>query len=49
MVGSGLFHSMIADGRKVFLKKLSLILISGIQSTFLVAQEDVFTGIKLKR
>ena len=37
MVGSSLFHSMIADGKKVFLKKLYLILIRGIQSTFLVA------------
>ena len=47
--GSSLFHSMTADGKKVFLKKLCLISIRGIQSTFLVAQEDVFSGIKLKR
>ena len=35
MVGSSLFHSIIADGKKVFLKNLRLILISGIPSTFL--------------
>ena len=32
-----LFRSMIADGKKVFLKMLCLILISGIPSTFPVA------------
>ena len=37
MAGSSLFHSMIADEKKLFLKKLCLILIKGIQSTFLVA------------
>ena len=47
MAGSSLFHSVIADGNKVFLKKLCLILIRGIQSTFLVA-EEVFSGIKQK-
>ena len=37
MARSSLFHSMTADGKKVFLKKLCLVLIRGIQSTFLVA------------
>ena len=46
IVGSSLFHSMITDGKKVFLKKLCLILISGISSMFL---EDVFSGITLER
>ena len=37
MSRSSLFHSMIVDGKKVFLKKLCLVLVRGIQSTFLVA------------
>ena len=37
MARSSLFHSMIVDGKKVFLKKLCLVLVRGIQSTFLVA------------
>ena len=37
MARSSLFHSMIADGKTVFLKKLCLVLVRGIQSTFLVA------------
>ena len=37
MSRSSLLHSMIADGKKVFLKKLCLVLVRGIQSTFLVA------------
>ena len=36
MARSSLFHSMIADDKKVFLKKLCLILIRGIQSIFLM-------------
>ena len=36
MAGSSLFHSIIADGKKLFLKKLCLILIRGVQS-----EEDV--------
>ena len=37
MARSNLFHSMIADGKKVFLKTLCLMLIRGTQATFLVA------------
>ena len=37
IAGSSLFHSMIADRKQVFLKKLCLILIWGMHSTFLVA------------
>ena len=36
MAGSSLFHSIIADGKKLFLKKLCLILIRGVQSTSLI-------------
>ena len=42
MVGSSLFHSMIADGKKVFFKNLRLSLLSGIPWTFLVATGDIF-------
>ena len=48
-VGSKLFHSMIAEGKKEFLKKLCLILKQGMLSTFLVAYAWVFSGISLKR
>ena len=41
MARSSLFHSMIADGKKVFLKKSCLILIKGIQSAFLIALVNV--------
>ena len=37
MARSNLFYSMVADGKKAFLKKLCLVLVRGIQSTFLVA------------
>ena len=42
MIGSSLFHSEISDGKKVFLKKLWLISVSEITSTFLVTYEDGF-------
>ena len=48
-VGSKLFHSMIVEGKKEFLKKLCLILKQGMLSTFLVAYAWVFWGISLKR
>ena len=50
MVGSNLFHSMIADGKKVFLKKLCLILTIGIayEAYEDVVYKDVFSGINLK-
>ena len=41
-VGSRLFHSMIVEGKKEFLKKLSLVLKQGMFSTFLVAYAWVF-------
>ena len=36
MVGSSLFHLIVADGKKVFLKKICLVLIREIQPAFLV-------------
>ena len=36
-VESKLFHSMIVEGKKEFLKKLCLMLKKGMSSTFLVA------------
>ena len=48
-VESKMFHSVIVEGRKEFLKKLCLILKQGMLSTFLVAYECVFSGISLKR
>ena len=45
MEGSSLFHPMTAPEKKVFLKKLCLILIRGIQSTFL-QHKDFFPSIK---
>ena len=41
-VGSRLFHSMIVEGKKEFLKKLCLVLKQGMFSTFLVAYAWVF-------
>ena len=49
-VGSKLFHSMTAEEKKEFLKKLCLILKQGMLSTFLVAYACFFfSGISLKR
>ena len=48
-VGSKLFHSMTAEEKKEFLKKLCLTLKQGMLSTFLVAYACVFSGISLKR
>ena len=36
IAGSSLFHSIMVDGKKVFLKKLCLIFIKGISLVFLV-------------
>ena len=47
-VGSKLFHSMIVERKKEFLK-LCLILKQGMLSTFLVAHAWFFLGISLKR
>ena len=48
-VGSKLFHSMIVEGKKGFLKKLCLISEQGMLSTFLLACKWVFSGISLKK
>ena len=47
--GSSLFHSMMTDGKKVFLKKLCLTLKWGILFPFLVKCDLVNLGIILKR
>ena len=47
--GSKLFHLMIVEGKKEFLKKLCLILKQGMLSTFVVAYAWAFSGISLKR
>ena len=47
--GSSLFHSMMTDGKKVFLKKLCLILKWGILFAFLVGYGLFNLGIILKR
>ena len=36
IAGSRLFHSIMVDGKKVFLKKLCLIFIKGISLVFLM-------------
>ena len=46
---SNLFHSIIADGEKEFLKKLCFVLIKGILATVLVAYGLLLTGMRLKR
>ena len=48
-LGSKLFHSIIADGKKEFLKKLCFVLIRGILPTVLVAYGVLLTGMRLKR
>ena len=48
-LGSKLFHSIIADGKKEFLKKLCFALIRGILPTVLVAYGVLLTGMRLKR
>ena len=44
IAGSSLFHSTMFDGKKVFLKKLCLILIKGISLVFLVLQIVLLPG-----
>ena len=48
-VGSKLFHSMIVEGKKEFLKKLCLISEQGRLSTFLLAYKWVYSSISLKK
>ena len=48
-VGSKLFRSMIAEGKREFVKKLCLILKQGILSRFLETYAWFFSGISLKR
>ena len=48
-LGSKLFHSIIADGKKEFLKKLCFVLIRGILPSFLVAYGVHLTGMRRKR
>ena len=45
--GSNLLHSMIADGRNEYLKRLWFLLRSGMFSAFLVEYSVRRTGIKL--
>ena len=47
--GSSLFHSVMTDGKKVFLKKLCLTLKWGISFAFLVEYGLFYLGIILKR
>ena len=47
--GSILFHSIIVDGKKEFLKKLRFILRRGMFSLFLAEYNVSLTRIKLKR
>ena len=46
---SNLFHSMIVDGKKEFLKKLCFVFKKGKVETFLVVHNECLTEIKLKR
>ena len=48
-LGSKLFHSIIADGKKEFLKKLCFVLIRGIFLSVLVAYDVHLTGMRWKR
>ena len=48
-LGSKLFHSIIADGKKEFFKKLCFVLTRGILPTVLVAYGVLLTGMRLKR
>ena len=48
-LGSKLFHSIIADGKKGVLKKLYFVLIRGILLSVLVAYDAHLTGMRRKR
>ena len=48
-LGSKLFHSIIADGKKELLKKLCFVLIRGILISVLVAYDVHLTGMRWKR
>ena len=45
-LGSKLFHSIITDGKKEFLKKLCFVLITGIWLSVLVAYDVHLTGMR---
>ena len=45
-LGSKLFHSIVADGNKEFLKKLCFVLIRGILPSILVAYGVHLTGMR---
>ena len=45
-LGSKLFHSIIADGKKEFLKKLCFGLVRGILPSVLVAYDVYLTGMR---
>ena len=47
--GSSLFHSIMVDGKKVFLKTLCLTFIKGISLVFLVLQVVLLVGTILNR
>ena len=49
MLWSSLFHSIIVDGKKEFLKKVWLVLKRGILWIFLVTQFELLRGISLNR
>ena len=49
IAGSSLFHSIMVDGRKVFLKKLYLIFIKEISLVFLVLQIVLLEGTTFNR
>ena len=46
ILGSKLFHSIITDGKKEFLKKLCFVLIKGILLSVLVAYGVHLTGMR---
>ena len=48
-LGSKLFHSVIRDRKKEFLKKLCFVLIKGILPRVLVTSGVLLTGMRLKR
>ena len=45
-LGSKLFHSIIADGKQILLKKLCFVLIRGILFSVLVAYDVHLTGMR---
>ena len=45
MLGPSLFHSIIVDGKKSFLKKVCLVLKKGVLCIFLVTYLELLEGI----